>query len=113
MFGASLDWGFEQAGASARGYDCWVAAGTSPTPDACPSVATNQWTWTDSYRNRAYHTTGLLLTGTTMVYVDALAWTTLAVRAGTTRGATPRGWSGRAGAAAKGEPASVMGWQFL
>ena len=89
MFGASIDWGFEQAGASARGYDCWVAAGTSPTPDACPSVATNQWTWTDGYRNRAYNTTGLLLTGTTMVYVDALAWTTgLAVVSGV-RGAYP------------------------
>jgi hypothetical protein len=89
MFGASLDWGFEQAGASARGYDCWVAAGTSPTPDACPSVATNQWTWTDGYRNRAYNTTGMLLTGTTMVYVDALAWTTgLAVVSGV-RGAYP------------------------
>jgi hypothetical protein len=89
MFGASIDWGFEHAGASARGYDCWVAAGTSPTPDACPSVATNQWTWTDGYRNRAYNTTGMLLTGTTMVYVDALAWTTgLAVVSGV-RGAYP------------------------
>ena len=89
MFGASLDGGFEQAGASARGYDCWVAAGTSPTPDACPSVATNQWTWTDGYRNRAYNTTGLPLTGTTMVYVDALPWTTgLAIVSGV-RGAYP------------------------
>jgi hypothetical protein len=89
MFGASLDWRFEHAGASARGYDCWVAAGTSPTPDACPSVATNQWTWTDGYRNRAYNTTGMLLTGTTMAYVDALAWTTgLAVVSGA-RGAYP------------------------
>ena len=89
MFGASLDGGFEHAGASARGYDCWVAAGTSPTPDACPSVATNQWTWTDGYRNRAYHTTGLPLTGTTMVYVDALPWTTgLAIVSGV-RGAYP------------------------
>jgi hypothetical protein len=89
MFGASLDWGFEHAGASARGYDCWVAAGTSPTPDACPSVATNQWTWTDGYRNRAYNTTGMPLTGTTMVYVDALPWTTgLAIVSGV-RGAYP------------------------
>ena len=89
MFGASLDGGFEHAGASARGYDCWVAAGTSPTPDACPSVATNQWTWTDGYRNRAYNTTGMLLTGTTMVYVDALPWTTgLAIVSGV-RGAYP------------------------
>jgi hypothetical protein len=89
MFGASIDWGFEHAGASARGYDCWVAAGTSPAPGACPSVATNQWTWTDGYRNRAYHTTGLPLMGTTMVYVDALAWTTgLAVVSGV-RGAYP------------------------
>jgi len=89
MFGASLEGGFEHAGASARGYDCWVAAGTSPTPDACPSVATNQWTWTDGYRNRAYNTTGVPLTGTTMVYVDALAWTTgLAIVSGV-RGAYP------------------------
>jgi hypothetical protein len=89
MFGASIDWGFEHAGASARGYDCWVAAGTSPTPDACPSVATNQWTWTDGYRNRAYNTTGMPLTGTTMVYVDALPWTTgLAIVSGV-RGAYP------------------------
>ncbi len=89
MFGASLDGGFEHAGASARGYDCWVAAGTSPTPDACPSVATNQWTWTDGYRNRAYNTTGMPLTGTTMVYVDALPWTTgLAIVSGV-RGAYP------------------------
>ena len=89
MFGASLDGGFEHAGASARGYDCWVAAGASPTPDACPSVATNQWTWTDGYRNRAYNTTGMPLTGTTMVYVDALPWTTgLAVVSGV-RGAYP------------------------
>jgi hypothetical protein len=89
MFGASIDWRLEHAGASAHGYDCWVAAGTSPTPDACPSVATNQWTWTDGYRNRAYHTTGLPLTGTTMLYVDALPWTTgLAIVSGV-RGAYP------------------------
>jgi hypothetical protein len=89
MFGASLDGGFEHAGASARGYDCWVAAGTSPTPDACPSVATNQWTWTDGYRNRAYNTTGMPLTGTTMVYVDALPWTTGLVIVSGVRGAYP------------------------
>jgi hypothetical protein len=89
MFGASIDWRFEHAGASARGYYCWIAAGTSPTSDACPSVATNHWTWTDGYRNRAYHTTGMPLTGTTMVYVDALPWTTgLAVVSGV-RGAYP------------------------
>jgi hypothetical protein len=89
MFGASLDGGFEQAGASARGYDCWVVAGPSPTPDACPSVATNQWTWTDGYRNRAYNTTGMPLTGTTMVYVDALRWTTGLVIVSGVRGAYP------------------------
>jgi hypothetical protein len=89
MFGASLDAKFEHAGASARGYDCWVAAGTTPTPDACPSVATNRWTWTDGYRNRAYHTTGAPLTATTMVYVDAFRWTTgLAIVSGV-RGAYP------------------------
>ena len=58
MFGASIDWGFEQAGASARGYDCWVAAGSSPTPERLSIGATNHWTWTDGYRNRAYNTTG-------------------------------------------------------
>ena len=89
MYGASLDGGFEHVGASARGYDCWVAAGASPTLNACPSVATNYWTWTDGYRNRAYTPAGLPLTGTTMVYVDALAWTTgLAVVSGV-RGAYP------------------------
>jgi hypothetical protein len=89
MFGASLDWGFEQAGASARGYDCWIAAESSPTSNACPSVVTNYWTWTDGYRNRAYTPGNLASTGTTMVYVDALPWTTgLAVVSGV-RGAYP------------------------
>jgi hypothetical protein len=89
MFGASLDWGFEQAGASARGYDCWIAAGSSPTPNACPSVATNHWTWTDGYRNRAYTPGSLASTGTTMVYVDALPWTTGLVVVSGVRGAYP------------------------
>jgi len=89
MFGASIDWGLENAGGSARGYECWAAAGTSPTSDVCPSVATNRWTWTDGYRNRAYNETGVPLTGTTMVYVDALPWTTgLAIASGL-RGAYP------------------------
>jgi hypothetical protein len=89
MFGASLDGGFEQAGASARGYDCWVAAGSSPTPNACPSVATNYWTWTDGYRNRAYTPGSLAITGTTMVYVDAFRWTTGLVVVSGVRGAYP------------------------
>jgi hypothetical protein len=88
-FGQSVDWLFEQAGASARGYDCWVAAGPSPTPNACPSVATNQWTWTDGYRTRAYTTAGLPLTGTTRVYVDAFPWTTGLVVVSGIRGAYP------------------------
>jgi hypothetical protein len=89
MFGASLDGGFEHAGASARGYDCWVAAGSSPTPNACPSVATNYWTWTDGYRNRAYTPGSLASTGTTMVYVDAFRWTTGLVVVSGVRGAYP------------------------
>jgi hypothetical protein len=88
-FGHSVDWKFEQAGASARGYDCWVAAGSSPTPNACPSVATNYWTWTDGYRNRAYTPGSLASTGTTMVYVDALPWTTGLVVVSGVRGAYP------------------------
>jgi hypothetical protein len=88
-FGASVRGLFEQAGASARGYDCWVAAGPSPTPNACPSVATNNWTWTDGYRNKAYTTGGLPLTGTTRVYVDAFPWTTGLVVVSGVRGAYP------------------------
>ena len=88
-FGASIRGLFEQAGASARGYDCWVAAGPSPTPNACPSVATNHWTWTNGYRNKAYTTGGLPLTGTTRVYVDAFPWTTGLVVVSGARGAYP------------------------
>ena len=91
MFGASLDGGFERAGASARGYDCWIAAGSSPTPNACPSVATNHWTWTDGYRNRAYNTPGSLASmGTTPCFTSMhSAWTTGLVVVSGVRGAYP------------------------
>jgi hypothetical protein len=88
-FGSSIGWGAEQAGASARGYECWIGVGGSPASGACPSALTNRWTRTDGYRQRAYKTTGLPVTSTTMAYIDAFRWTTGLVVASGLRGAYP------------------------